>query len=236
MKVALVTGASRGIGKAISFKLLNNGYKVYGISREEEDLTSIAHQYEYFRPILGDITDEVFVFNVIKQIKRDEGQLDCLVNNAGIEKNEMLGFVKLENLRNMLEVNVVAALNLLQLSTRIMKSGSAIVNISSNVGLKGNPGQISYAATKGAINAITLTAAKELASRGIRVNAVIPGLTNTEMITQTDEKHLQGRISNIKLGRMIEPDEVAETVYFLCSDNAKMISGQLLAVDGCTIM
>lgn len=235
-KVAIVTGASRGIGKAIAKKLLDQGMIVYGIGRDAGEFDTWADEYENLHPRVGDIRDKEVLMDLIRTIKKEHGELHALVNNAGIEFNEAIGMINADHMRAMFEVNVFALIELLQLSSRIMKKGASIVNISSNVGLKGNPGQLVYSATKGAVNSVTLTAAKELGRRGIRVNSVLPGLTNTEMLAKTDQKFLDERISNISLGKIIEPENVADMVSFLCSPEAEMVSGQLIAVDGSTIM
>ncbi|OFK60928.1 hypothetical protein HMPREF2811_03440 [Globicatella sp. HMSC072A10] len=235
-KIILVTGSSKGIGKKICEQLLENENIVYGIARSEKEMKDMSTAYPNFIACIGDITDHTFILEVIKKIRKEHGKLDGLVNNAAIEVNEPIGMINLNMFEKILKVNVIALVDVLQLSARIMKNGGSIVNISSNVGLKGNPGQLSYSASKGAVNSITLTAAKELADRKIRVNSVLPGLTNTEMIQETDVKFITERISHIKLGQIIEPEDVANMVSFLLSDKASMISGQIIAVDGLTIM
>ncbi|MHA3225969.1 SDR family NAD(P)-dependent oxidoreductase [Globicatella sulfidifaciens] len=235
-KIILVTGSSKGIGKKICEQLLENDNIVYGIARSEKEMKDMSIAYPNFVACIGDITDHNFILGVIKKIRKEHGKLDGLVNNAAIEVNEPIGMINLNMFEKILKVNVIALVDVLQLSARIMKKGGSIVNISSNVGLKGNPGQLSYSASKGAVNSITLTAAKELAEKKIRVNSVLPGLTNTEMIQETDEKFITERISHIKLGQIIEPEDVANMVSFLLSDKASMISGQIIAVDGLTIM
>ena len=137
----------------------------------------------------------------------------------------------------MLEINIAGTINMLQIISRLMSrqgTGGNIINIASVVGIQGNPGQLVYSATKGAVIAITKTAAKELAFKNIRVNAVAPGLTRTEMIKNTDEKFLKNRIDKIALKRMAEPEEIAQACFFLASDNAAYITGHVLSVDGCT--
>lgn len=235
-KIILVTGSSKGIGKKICEQLLENENIVYGIARSEKEMKDMSTAYSNFVACIGDITDHNFILDIIKKIRKEHGKLDGLVNNAAIEVNEPIGMINLDMFEKILKVNVIALVDILQLSARIMKNGGSIVNISSNVGLKGNPGQLGYSASKGAVNSITLTAAKELADRKIRVNSVLPGLTNTEMIKETDEKFITERISHIKLGQIIEPEDVANMVSFLLSDKASMISGQIIAVDGLTIM
>lgn len=234
--IALVTGASQGIGKSISVKLIGMGYTVYGISRSKDKLENLAKQYDEFNYFAGDINDPDFIQNCIKSIKKNHNNLNYLVNNAAIEINDLIGMINIKNTEKIFSTNVYSVLNLIQLSSRIMRQGGSIVNISSNVAVKGNPGQISYGASKGAINSITKTAAKELAQKKIRVNSVLPGLTKTEMIDSTDVSFINKRKEQILLGRLVEPEDVANLVGFLCSPQSEMISGQIIAVDGLTIM
>lgn len=234
--IALVTGAGQGIGKAISIKLIGMGYIVYGISRSEDKLKNLSIQFDDFKYFSGDINDSNFILNCIKVIKNNHNNLNYLVNNAAIEINDLIGMINIKNTEKMFSTNVYAVLNLIQLSSRIMRQGGSIVNISSNVAIKGNPGQISYGASKGAINSITKTAAKELAQKKIRVNSVLPGLTKTDMINSTDESFINKRTEHILLGRLVEPEDVANLVGFLCSTQSEMISGQIIAVDGLTVM
>ncbi|HHT21609.1 MAG TPA: SDR family oxidoreductase, partial [Tissierellia bacterium] len=174
----------------------------------------------------------------ILKIRQDHRRLDVLVNNAGVEYNELIGLFNREHRDHMFSVNVFAPMELIQLASRLMsrqKSGS-IINITSKVGLYGNPGQAVYAATKGALIALTKSAAKELAPSGIRVNAVAPGLTDTAMMAQTDRELLQARIDNISLGRLATPEDIANACLFLASDRSSYITGQIIEVDGATIM
>ena len=132
-----------------------------------------------------------------------------------------------------------SAIEMLQYCSRIMmrqKEGGSIINISSVVGMKGNAGQLVYSATKGAVIAFTKSAAKELAAFNIRVNSIAPGLTNTGMLKETNQELLEKRIKSIRMGRMANPAEIADAAVFLASDLARFISGQIIAVDGCTVM
>lgn len=186
-----------------------------------------------------DVSDEKAVKNGILQIKRSCGHIDGLVNNAGLEFNELIGMISHDNMERMFSVNVYGTINMLQIVSRIMgrqQSGGSIVNITSMTALRGNKGQLVYSATKGAVISLTKSAAKELAEKKIRVNAIAPGLTNTDMMQQADPEKLQGRINNICMGKLAEPEDIANACLFMVSDLSSYISGQILAVDGCTIM
>lgn len=240
-KFCLVTGGTRGIGKAIAQLFSQNGAIVYVVGRNAENACWIQ---EWNKMAIGkiiflnfDITDEKAAINAIYQIRKECKHLDVLVNNAAVEYNECIGMISYLHMMEMLEINIAGTINMLQIISRLMArqgTGGNIINIASVVGIQGNPGQLVYSATKGAVIAITKTAAKELASKNIRVNAVAPGLTRTEMIKNTDKKFLENRINRIALKRMAEPEEIAQACFFLASDKAAYITGQVLGVDGCT--
>ena len=242
-KICLVTGASKGIGKAIVERFVQEGAIVYANARSIDAVKDWATELNKtsegsVKPIIFDITDEKAVKEAVQKIKKEQGRLDVLVNNAAISYNESIGMISSQHLREILEVNVVALTSLLQLAARVMsrqQSGS-IINISSLVGICGNPGQLSYAASKGAVIALTKSAAKELAPKNIRVNSVAPGLTDTEMFRQVDQKALESRISNIGMGRLAKPVEIADTCIYLASDLSTYVSGQVISVDGNTII
>ena len=157
----------------------------------------------------------------------------------GVEFNELIGMISREHMERMFSVNVYGTIYMLETVSRIMrrqKSGGSIINITSLTALRGNQGQFVYSATKGAVLSLTMSAAKELSGQNIRVNAIAPGLTNTDMMKQADPEKLQGRIDNICMGRLAEPEDIANACMFLISDLSSYISGQVLAVDGCTIL
>ena len=191
------------------------------------------------RPLYFDISSEAEAKNAVMTVKRACGHIDGLVNNAGVEFNELIGMISRSNMEKMFTVNVYGAINMLQIVSRIMgrqENGGSIVNIASMTALRGNRGQLVYSATKGAIVSLTKSAAKELAEKKIRVNAIAPGLTNTAMMQQADPEKLQQRINNICMGRLAEPEDIAKACMFMMSDLSTYVSGQVLAVDGCTIM
>ena len=188
---------------------------------------------------LSDIADAASVQKNVISIKKQFGHIDILVNNAGVEFNELIGMISHENMEKMFRVNVFGMIEMIQTVSRIMarnENGGSIINISSMVGLRGNAGQLVYSATKGAVIALTKSAAKELAPKKIRVNSIAPGLTQTEMMEQADLEKLQGRIGNICMGRIAQPKDIAGGCLLLASDYAGYISGQILPVDGCTMM
>ena len=241
-KVCIVTGSVRGIGRAIAelyavegADVIVNGTRPGSADEwiEKSENRDRLHSY-YF-----DITDASAVRQNVMAIKNQFGHIDVLVNNAGVEFNELIGMISRDNMEKMFNVNVYGTIEMIQAVSRIMsrnKNGGSIINISSMVGLRGNAGQLVYSATKGAVIALTKSAAKELTSRGIRVNSIAPGLTQTEMMEQADMDKLHGRISNICMGRIANPVDIAGACLLLASDYAGYISGQIIPVDGCTIM
>ena len=243
-KVILVTGAGRGIGQAMATVFAENGAVVYANDVRQGTVEQWCQAVNdaapgEVRPLYFDISSEQEAKAAVMQIKKDCGRIDGLVNNAGVEFNELIGMISRENMEKMFSVNVYGTINMLQIVSRLMArqpSGGSIVNIASMTALRGNRGQLVYSATKGAVVSLTKSAAKELAEKNIRVNAIAPGLTNTEMMQQADPEKLQSRIANICMGRLAEPEDIAKACVFMMSDLSAYVSGQILAVDGCTIM
>lgn len=232
-KVCIITGAAQGIGRQIAKQFATDGAIVYACDRQE-----FTTDNERIHPIVMDITDAASVKANLMQIFKAEGRIDCLVNNAGIVYNRKIGMIMREETERMFLVNVIAVLELIQLSSRLMtrNGGGSIVNIASVTAVLGSPGQVAYSATKGAIIAMTKSAAKELAPQDIRVNAVAPGIVQTERFTElyeSDGSKINERIQRIALGRLGSPEDIAHACAFLASDNASYISGQILGVDGC---
>lgn len=240
-KAAVITGAARGIGRSIAELFAKEGAMV-AVNDVVEGSAEWISESEYkdrLFPFYFDITDSAAVKKGVMEIKKQFGKIDILVNNAGVEFNELIGMISPANMEKMFRVNVYGTIEMLQSISRIMarnENGGSIINISSMVGIHGNPGQLVYSATKGAVIAITKSAAKELAPKKIRVNSIAPGLTQTEMMDQVDLSKLQGRINNISMGRIAVPSDIAGGCLLLACDYASYISGQVLPVDGCTIM
>lgn len=232
-KVCIITGAAQGIGKQIARQFAEDGAIVYACDRQ-----TFTSDNEHIHPIVMDVTDAAGVKNAFMQIYKAEGRIDCLVNNAGIVYNRKIGMIIREETERMFLVNVIAVLEMIQLVSRLMarNGGGSIVNIASVTAVLGSPGQVAYSATKGAIIAMTKSAAKELASQGIRVNAVAPGIVKTERFAELYEANgekIDARIQRIALGRLGTPEDIANVCSFLASDRASYISGQILGVDGC---
>ncbi len=232
-KVCIITGAAQGIGRQVAEQFAADGAIVYACDRQE-----FTTNNEHIYPVVMDITDAASVKTAFMQIFKTEGRIDCLVNNAGIVYNRKIGMITREETERMFLVNVIAALELIQLCSRLMtrNGGGSIVNIASVTAVLGSPGQVAYSATKGAIISMTKSAAKELASQGIRVNAVAPGIVQTERFAElyeSDGNKIDERIQRIALGRLGTPEDIAHACAFLASDRANYISGQILGVDGC---
>lgn len=242
-KVCIITGTAQGIGKAIAESFARDGAIVYACDRQEgvmDDWTADCSEKYHTRvsPVYFDVTDMAAVKSVFMSIYKQEGRIDTLVNNAGVVFNKKIGMILREETELMFRVNVIAVIEMVQLVSRLMArhhSGS-IVNIASVTAVLGSPGQSAYSATKGAVISFTKSAAKELASQGIRVNAVAPGIVKTERFAELYEAtgdKIDARIQKIALGRLGTPQDVADACAFLASDRASYISGQVLGVDGC---
>lgn len=241
-KVCLVTGAAKGIGRAIAERFAEEGAVVYANDCRETDLEWTKSSADLYTtpvvPLCFDICDFTAAKQAILHIKKEQGKIDVLVNNAGIVTYEYLGMIDFEKLRKMFDVNVIALINLLQLTARVMsrQNSGSIINMASMVGVKGAKGQLSYSATKGAVISVTKSAAKELAENKIRVNAVAPGMVGTERFKTVMENSFKEKQNDIGFGRLAEPKEIADACVFLASDMSVYITGQVLGVDGAAII
>ena len=237
-KVCLITGASKGIGKAIVEVFAKNNAIIYANARKEGDLDDILKVFENTQveiiPVYFDVTDFDAIKSCILQIKKRHKRLDVLVNNAGMVTYEILGMINFDKFREMLEVNLVAPIFLMQMATKLMlrQSSGSIINITSKVAVEGVKGQLSYSATKGGLNSATLSAAKELSSKNIRVNAVAPGMIGSERLKNVMESKFKEKLNDIGFGRLGTPEEVAKACLFLASDHSSYMTGQIIEVDG----
>lgn len=242
-KICIVTGAAQGIGRAIVERMAADGAVVYACDMKKDAMRiwaeekSILYQTRII-PKYFDVTDATAVKQTFMSIHKAEGRIDALVNNAGVIVNKKIGMIVRSEMELMFQVNVIAVIEMVQLVSRLMarSGGGSIVNLASVTAVLGSPGQSAYSATKGAIISFTKSAAKELASLGIRVNAVAPGIIKTERFTELYEDSrdkIETRIQKIALGRLGFPEDVANTCSFLVSDRSSYISGQILGVDGC---
>jgi len=242
-KTALVTGASRGIGRSIALKLSELGANLVlnynkSLSSIEEVVKEIESKGGKAITIQGDVSVFKDAEKIVKCAVDSFGSLDILVNNAGITKDGLLLRMKEEDFDRVINVNLKGAFNCIKHAAPIMlkqKSGR-IVNISSVVGITGNAGQINYAAAKAGIIGMTKATAKELASRGITVNAVAPGFIQTDMTEELSESVKQGIIGNIPLKRLGTARDVANLVAFLVGEESLYITGQVINVDGGMVM
>lgn len=239
-RVALVTGASRGIGRATAERLAEHGAAIVlnGLS-DADGLAAIARKIEQrwqvpCLPVAADMAQPAEIAALYRTLHQRFKRLDILVGNAGILEDARLGMIADDSLERVMQVNLHAAIRNLQLAARLMRrgGGGAVVLVSSIVGLRGNPGQAVYAASKAGLIGLALSAAKELGPDRIRVNAVAPGYIETDMIRHLDPATDQARRAAIPLGRAGSADEVALAIRFLVSDHAAYITGQVLGVDG----
>ena len=238
-KSALVTGASKGIGRSIALKFAEQGANVaftYLSNVEkgqalEEELQAKGIKAKGFR---SDASDFKAAEQLINDVVSEFGSLDILVNNAGITKDNLLLRINEEDWDNVINVNLKSCFNTVKAVTKTMmkQRGGSIINMTSVVGLKGNAGQANYAASKAGIIGFTKSVALELGSRGVRSNAIAPGFIETEMTEVLDEKTVQAWRDAIPLKRGGSPDDVAEACVFLGSDRSTYITGQVLQVDG----
>ena len=242
-KVALVTGASRGIGRAIALKLASEGAKVAinyagNTAKAEAVKAEIEAAGGEAMLVQADVSDAAQVDAMVKTVAEAFGTIDILVNNAGITRDGLLMRMKEEDFDAVLNTNLKGVFHCTKAVSRLMmkKRYGRIVNMASVVGLMGNAGQTNYAAAKAGVMGFSKSAARELASRGITVNTVAPGCINTDMTAVLPDKVKEGMLQSIPLQRIGEPEDVATAVLFLASDLAAYITGQNVDVDGGMVM
>lgn len=237
-QVALVTGASRGIGQAISLKLAAEGIFVIATATSEAGaeatVAAILAQGGVAQAVKLDVTNSSEVEALFKKIVSEQGRLDILVNNAGITKDGLMMRMKDSDWDSVLDTNLKGSFNCLREASKIMTKAryGRVVNISSVVGEMGNPGQVNYCASKAGLFGLTKSAARELAKRNITVNAVAPGFIETDMTATLPEKGREALLQNIPMERLGSVNDVAYAVSFLVSPYASYITGQVLSVNG----
>ena len=238
-KICLITGATRGIGWATAELFAEHGATLALNARSTEQLEERASSIRtrFGTPVLalaGDAGDPSSVQACYQQIFKQYKKLDVLVNNAGIMQDALLGMISDGLIQSLLRTNVAGAILHMQAATRMMTRAGAgsIINISSVVGRFGNEGQTVYAGTKAAVIGITQSAAKELAPKGIRVNAVAPGMIDTDMTRSLPAEKHQQLLKSVKMGRIGQPREIAQAILFLASDMSSYVTGQVIGVDG----
>ena len=237
-KIALVTGAARGIGQAIALQLASDGadlalcdVKVEWLEDTAAKVKALGRRVETYAM---NVADGAAVGEAVAKVAADFGRIDVLVNNAGITRDTLLIRMSEEDWDAVLDINLKGAFLVTKAVVKYMmkQRSGAIVNIASVVGIMGNAGQANYTASKAGLIALTKTTAKELGSRNVRVNAVAPGFIRTAMTDKLSEPAKEAMLRNVPLGRPGEPEDVAKAVAFLASDNAAYVNGQTLAVCG----
>lgn len=238
-KVALVTGASRGIGRAIALKLAAEGAAVVinyhgSMEKAKEVKAEIESDGGITEIMQCNVADYQATEAMIRKVTDDFGRLDILVNNAGITRDGLLMKMSEEDYDTVLDTNLKGTFHCIRFAARQMlrQRGGRIINLSSVSGILGNAGQANYSASKAGVIGLTKSAARELASRGITVNAVAPGFIETEMTAVLSEEVKKASAAQIPLGYFGKPEDIAKTVAFLASDDAAYITGQVIQVDG----
>jgi 3-oxoacyl-[acyl-carrier protein] reductase len=229
-RTALVTGGSRGIGRAIAAELANAGAQVVvGYRSGVEEAEGVATELGC-RAVQADVSDP----EEAKRLVDEAGEVDVLVNNAGVTRDGLLVRMPDDDWRAVLDTNLGGTFNTCRAASRGMmkRRSGAIVNVSSVVGVHGNPGQTNYAASKAGVIGFTKALARELGSRGVRANVVAPGYISTRLTNELPEELRQTMLANTPLGRFGDPEDIAGAVRFLCSDAAAFVTGEVLLVDG----
>ena len=242
-KIALVTGGSRGIGRAVAIELAKEGAAVVinyaGNKAAAEEVQSIITQMGGKAMIIqADVSDEKSAMQMVEEVIAQLGGIDILVNNAGITRDGLFIRMKEEDWNAVINTNLTGIFNCTKVAAKYMmkKRSGRIINMSSVSGIMGNAGQTNYAAAKAGVIGFTKSLAREMASRGITVNAVAPGFIATDMTAAMPEKAQEHVLTSIPLGKMGKPEDIANAVLFLASDKASYITGQVIHVDGGMVM
>lgn len=234
-KIALVTGASRGIGRAIAELLVERGATVVGTATSESGASAISEYLgENGKGYALNVTSAESIESVLKTIKEEFGDVDILVNNAGITRDNLLMRMKDDEWQDIMDTNLTSIFRMSKAVLRAMmkKRNGRIINVGSVVGTMGNAGQANYAAAKAGVVGFTKSMAREVASRGITVNTVAPGFIETDMTKALNDDQRAATLAQVPAGRLGEPREIAATVAFLASDDAAYITGETLHVNG----
>ncbi len=239
-QVALVTGGSRGIGLAVARELAAAGARLAVVARDEGRATRAAESLpgDGHQGYGADVADSEAVNTLVNRVESELGSLDILVNNAGVTRDNVLMRLKDEDWDQVVDTNLKGAFNTIRAASRGMMKRRAgrIINITSVVGIIGNRGQANYAASKAGLIGLTKSVARELASRGVLANAVAPGYIETDMTAGLPEAAREALVSQIALGRLGQPEDVAAIVRFLAGPAASYMTGQVLVVDGGMVM
>ena len=242
IKVALVTGASRGIGASIAVELAKNNMLVIGTATSDKGVGAIEENFKLNKQngigLVLDVNDNKSIVSLINHVEENYGSISILVNNAGITKDTLLMKMKDEDWDEVMNTNLKSVFKLSQSVIRKMMKNryGRIINISSVVGHSGNAGQTNYTAAKAGMSGFTKSLAQEVGSRGITVNCVAPGFIDTEMTRSLPEEYKNQLISKIPLGKLGSPNDIANAVAFLASENASYITGETLHINGGMLM
>ncbi|MBP1562282.1 MAG: 3-oxoacyl-[acyl-carrier-protein] reductase [Oscillospiraceae bacterium] len=237
-KTAIITGSGRGIGAAIAKRLAKDGFDIVinELSAEAGEQTAEECRALGVKASVYacDVSNYEQCEEMVKKVKEEFGTIDVLVNNAGITRDGLLLRMSEETYDDVIRINQKSVFNMTKLVGAVMlrQKGGSIVNLASVAGLYGNPGQMNYSASKGAVISMTKTAAKELGSRGIRVNAVAPGFISTPMTDKLTDEQKNAILSQIAMKRYGTADEVANVVAFLCGEESSYVTGQIVEISG----